>query len=230
MGPHREKTPMFFTRLTHSLGRKQRSPSPAIDRSPAPQTSLGTRFSHDLFESNVDPSHSAVFQLPDELILRILSHIVHMPRHTDCYARFRIQDDSEPVGTDRYRQLEADFLRPLSMTCRAMRLRLIPWIWEYLQLPSQYRWGPARGDIVSRGLDTIAGAFYADKFLATSVKYFCALLCPSADANLRPLKVHDTGSRGECVHLSSVRQMPTVPPKPTYAGDSTGGRPQFDST
>jgi len=57
------------------------------------------------------------------------------------------------------------FLRPLSMTCKAMRLRLLPWIWEHLE--------PSWGDYLNR----ITNAVRVDRSLASSVKYFWALLC-----------------------------------------------------
>ena len=61
----------------------------------------------------------------------------------------------------------AEFLRPLSMTCRAMRLRFLPWVWERLVLRLYYS-----EEAAVRTLNTITNASQADRFLSTSVKYF----------------------------------------------------------
>jgi len=53
------------------------------------------------------------------------------------------------------------------MTCKAMRLRLLPWMWEHLE-PS---WDNYVGN-----LNRIAYASRTDRSVARSVKYFCALL------------------------------------------------------
>jgi len=82
------------------------------------------------------------------------------------------------------------FLLPLSMTCKAMRLRLLPWIWERIEcLEWPPNWNSDGG--VPRKLDTIVGALRADISLATSVKYFCTPLSPWIGTDPRPLKVHD---------------------------------------
>ena len=52
------------------------------------------------------------------------------------------------------------------MTCKAMRLRLLPWIWEHLESPFDYM----------GNLKMITNASRVDRSLASSVKYFCALL------------------------------------------------------
>ena len=59
------------------------------------------------------------------------------------------------------------------MTCRAMRLRLLPWVWERLEIP----WQNEEEDF-ARKLNTITNTLRADAYLTTSVKYFCALLRP----------------------------------------------------
>ena len=98
-----------------------------------------------------------VFDLPDELILSILSYIFpDPPRHIGDYARFRI-----------------NFLRTLSMTCKAMRLRLLPWVWgrtevRYCQMSWKSR---------TRQFDTLLNVLHADTFMATSVRCPCTLLC-----------------------------------------------------
>ena len=212
MDRYHEKFSNFFTRLAYGLGGKRRS---TVSRSPAPQTSLST--SPHISSSDRVLIVFAVFQLPDELILSVLSHIY--PRYSNRYSQFRIH---EKMGIDHYRKMRVRFLQPLSMTCRAMRLRLIPWIWEYLQVPPPRDWS-SRGEIVVRELNAIANFLCADTFPAFSVKYFRAVLCPWACADSRPLEVHDSRPRGERFHFSSVRQMPTVPPKSTHAGNRTSG-------
>ena len=79
------------------------------------------------------------------------------------------------------------------MTCRAMRLRFLPWVWETLELSPPYSRKPEENTFV-RTLNTIARALDGDTFLAASVKYICAFLCPCVGADLRPLKVLDSGS------------------------------------
>ena len=60
------------------------------------------------------------------------------------------------------------FLRPLSMTCRAMRLRLIPWIWERLELfPQRLR---VFGSDGVQKLEMILDALRGDAYLAITVK------------------------------------------------------------
>jgi len=62
------------------------------------------------------------------------------------------------------------------MTCKAMRLRLLPWIWEHLD--------PLWGDYVGN-LNRIANASRVDRSLASNVKYFSALLCPCESGLIR---------------------------------------------
>ena len=62
------------------------------------------------------------------------------------------------------------------MTCRAMRLRLLPWVWGRLELPQQV-YGLVQEWTVQR-LSIILNGPHTDGFLASGVKYFCALLCP----------------------------------------------------
>ena len=97
-----------------------------------------------------------VFELPDELILSILSHVSPEPQLTGPYARFRVQYRME-INDDHRKRVR--FLRPLSMTCRAMRLRLLPWMWDLIE-PSDLGWN----------LFAIVNALHADTFLAASVK------------------------------------------------------------
>jgi len=91
---------------------------------------------------------------------------------------------------DDYHEQRVRFLLPLSMTCKAMRLRLLPWIWERVEcIESAPNWSSEGG--VPRKLDTIVSALRADTSLATSVKYFSTLLFLCFGADPRTLKVHD---------------------------------------
>ena len=82
------------------------------------------------------------------------------------------------------------------MTCKAMRLRLLPWIWDLIE-PSRCRRGfPA---YFLTNLVTLVDASHADASLATNIKYLCALFCPGVGL-IRSLKrfmtvpvlLHDT--------------------------------------
>jgi len=194
MDRYREKSSMFFTRLTNGLGKKQRPAVVPLSESlgsPAPQTSLstGSRISpsYRMLNVNLTCSIFAVFELPDELILSILSHASPDPQLTGHYARFRVQ---YCMWIDDYHEQRVRFLLPLSMTCRMMRLRLLPWIWERLEcLRAASRWGPdAEGDF-PKGFNAIMGALRVDTLLAASVKYFRALLSPWVPADSCPPKV-----------------------------------------
>ena len=50
-----------------------------------------------------------------------------------------------------------------------MRLRLLPWVWERLELPPPRN---LRGETYESKLGPIAKTFHANVFLAASVKYF----------------------------------------------------------
>ena len=179
MDHYREMSSAFFTRLTGGLGRKRRPTTALLSESlgpPASQTSLSIVSLYQVLGSSINPSHStyAVFVLPDELILYILSHISPVPRDAGQYSRFRLQ---YCMGIDDYHQQRLQFLLPLSMTCRAMRVRLLPWVWERIEcLEPPPLWGS--GPIRSRKRNTITGALRADTSLATIVRYFRTLLCP----------------------------------------------------
>ena len=62
-------------------------------------------------------------------------------------------------------------LRQLSMACRTMWLRLVPWVWERLEISISDYQKPDKTEI-------FANVLRAETFLATSIRYFCALLCP----------------------------------------------------
>ena len=168
MDHYREKTSAFFTRLGHSLGRRRPPTIVPLSRSlgsPALQTSLSKSSCISSLGLNTNSFHLTliVFELPDELILSILSHIPPDPRLTGPYAWFRTPYRKK-IG-DYYNQW-AKFLRPLSMTCRAMRLRFLPWVWERLVFPAY----SSEAAFVRR-LNNTVNVSQGDEFLATSVKY-----------------------------------------------------------
>ena len=176
MGCYREKTSAFFTRLGYGLGVERRPaivPPPRSLGPPAPQTSLSMSSSWVLCIADVliYPIF-AVFELPDELMLLILSFISPGPWLTGHYSRFRAQYGIDISDCHRRRM---EFLRPLSMTCRSMRLRLLPWIWERLEVSPQLAWGYDRGLLeplgLVRRLNAIGNILHANVFLATNVKY-----------------------------------------------------------
>ena len=188
MGRYRERTTTFFTRFAYGLGRKQPPAIVPLSKSlgpPAPQTSLSKYYLlQRLFRSNANISYStfAVFELPDELILSILSHISPDPEFIRYYARLRILYCED---TNDYQQRVRVILQ-LSMTCRIMWLRLTPWMWERLECMklSPFWRSP-------RKLDAIMNALGADVSLATHVRYPCVLPCPWVGADTRLLKVRD---------------------------------------
>ena len=125
---------------------------------------------HHFLRPNVDPSYpiSAVFKLPTELILSILSHITPEPHLTGHYARFRVQYCMQ-INDDHYQR--AQFLRTLSMTCKEMWLRVRPWIWDLIETSRRRR-------VPLRMMTTIVNGIRADSSLAVCVKYFRTVLCP----------------------------------------------------
>ena len=124
--------------------------------------------SHLLFGSSANQFHPifAVFELPNELILNILSNVSPDPQLTGRYAQFRIPYS---VGIIDCHNQRVEFLRLLSMTCKAMRLRLMPWVWERLDLLQLYHW-MVEGDIFMKKLDAITNALYANVSPAANVK------------------------------------------------------------
>jgi len=137
-----------------------------------------------LFRSNVDLPHPvfAVFELPDELILSILSHVSPDPRFTSYYSQFHLP----PFKSNDHHRQRMRFLRRLSTTCRAMWLRLRPWMWERLEcLKFVPPWGsPEKLKVIMKHLR-------ADVSLVTCVRYFYHLLSLWVGADSRPLKVPD---------------------------------------
>jgi len=199
-----EITPPSFTGLAYGLVWKRHT-----RRSPAPQTSLSKSFPFpiSLFRSDADPPYSifAVFQLPDELILSILFHICPDPHLTGQYARFCVQ---YRMKINDYHQRRMELLQPLSRTCMAMRLRLLPWIWDHIQ--------PSRCSYDSDGIRRISWKFtalervvYANASLAARVKYLLAFPhpCFGADRGFhRFMTVHFLGNQVlrpfvECLEL-----------------------------
>jgi len=66
-----------------------------------------------------------------------------------------------------YHEQRVRFLLRLSGTCRMMRLRLLPRMWEVVSA-----WSPNREGSFPRGFNALMGALRVDIFLAASVKYF----------------------------------------------------------
>jgi len=177
MDRYREKTSTFFTRLAYGLGRKQRPTIVPLSKPLAPQTSLSTssRFSYldRMFTVNLSCLVFAVFDLPDELILSILSHASPDQQLAGYYGRFRAQ---YCMKINDHHEQRVGFLLSLSMTCRAMRLRLLPWVWERIKCLKLVPYWHSEGAFPG-GANTITDALRANMFLATCVKCFCALLC-----------------------------------------------------
>ena len=191
--------------------------SPRTSRTPnKPQCEL----SHLFFGLNADFFRSvfAVFKFPDELILPILSHVSPDPRLAGNYARFRIQYGMEISD---YHWQQVQFLRPLSMTCRTMRLRLLPWVWEHIEM-YPHEWILGRDHV--KDLDTVMNVLLMGVSLATNVRYLCALLRSWAGADSYPPKVHDGAFPMGWIHPSCVRQVSRIPPEPPHAGDRTANR------
>ena len=109
----------------------------------------------------------AVFELPDELILSILFYISPDPWLTGHYVQFSTENGVvNNIYSDQWQHVE--FLRPLSMTCRAMRLRLLPWVWERLEMHPN-NWSSTRN--YAKGLNTLTNVLLTDVSLAANVKY-----------------------------------------------------------
>ena len=139
---------------------------------------------------NVNPFRSifAVFEFPDELILSILSHVSPDPQLTGHYARFRVQ---YCMRINNYREQRVQFLLSLSMTCRAMRSRLLSWVWERIEfLKLGPYWRSEGGFPVAP--NAAMDALRTDIFLAASVKCFLPFfVCVCVSADPCPLQVHD---------------------------------------
>ena len=172
MGPCHETTTAFLTKLAYGLGRKRRPATIPLSKSlgpPAPQTSLSTSSRMSSLDRILTYSirFFTVIELPDELILSILSHVSpDPPQHISHYAWFHMMYD---LWVGDYRQQRVRFLRPLSMTCKAIRLRLLPWVWERLEFPPPWSLG---GKILARKLTNLTNILPTDVLLATTVKYF----------------------------------------------------------
>jgi hypothetical protein len=187
MDRHRGKTSTFSSqslRMASERNSAQRSAVAGIP--PGPQACLGTGSRISLVDQASISSCPtfAVFELPNELILSVLSYVSPDPGPTSHYERFRFSFYMHPKN---YHAERVEFLLPLSMTCRAMRLRLLPWIWERIE-------GSSRKGFKRRP-EPIVGALRADPGLAMNVKYFRPPICLWTGAYLRPLKVPDDVSR-----------------------------------
>jgi hypothetical protein len=154
------KTSTLFLKLANSRRAKQRPLSESLGP-PGPQTCHSTSSRISPFDQTSISSHLvfAVFKFPDELILSVLSHVSPDPRPTGHYAPFRFP---YYMRVNDYHRQRVEFLLLLSMTCRAMRLWLLPWMWEYIEAFS--------GENPEQRLKAIAGALRADPHLGMSVK------------------------------------------------------------
>ena len=172
MDYHPGNTSTLFSKLLTSRRAKQRPLSESLGP-PGPQTCHSTSSRINSLDQTSISSHPifAVFEFPDELILSVLSYVSPDPRPTGRYARFRFP---YYVRANNYHRQRVAFLLLLSMTCRAMRLRLLPWIWGRIEVFSVDWCG--EGDLVWRP-EVIVGALRADPGLAASVKYFHPPIC-----------------------------------------------------
>ena len=116
----------------------------------------------------------AVSELPNELILSVLSYVSPDPMQTGRRERFRFP---YYMRANDYHQQRVEFLLPLSMTCRAVRLRLLPWIWQRIEVFSLDR---KRQEDRMRRPKTIMSALRTDPGLAMNVKYLHPFIRPGS--------------------------------------------------
>ena len=171
MDRYRGKTLTFFSKLANGLGTKQRPAIVPLSKSPVGPPGPQTCHSTSSRISSMDqPSISsrlifAVFEFPDELILSVLSYVSSDPGQ---YARFHFQ---HVMDTRYWYRQRLAFLLSLGMTCRAMWLRLLPWIWERVEMCSR-NW--------ERRSNAIVGVLHADPYLGLNVKYVHPLFVPGS--------------------------------------------------
>ena len=195
MNCYREKTSILLARLAgRNLSRKRPSRSPAPQTSPSATSRVGSFFA---LNSNIFRSIPTVFKLPDELILSILSYVSPDPCLSGHYARFHMSYD---VTWWNCHDERAQFLRPLSMTCMAMRLRLLSWVWGRLEISP--RFGLISMEQHVQELSTILNGPHTDRLLASSVKYFCPLLCPWISTDFISFDEGSRGHRGPAFGIS----------------------------
>jgi len=151
-------------------------PTIKVPRTPCAPNQPQYEFLCHFFRSNLSHPFSAVCKLPDELFLSILSHAYPGPQFAGQYARFRIQYCMQISYDHGWR---VRFLRQLSMTCKAMRLRLLPWIWGDIA-PSLrcYCYTGTLSKGLQRNFNTILRTSYADAFLASSVNTSAPFFVP----------------------------------------------------
>ena len=153
---------------------------PLVDH-PRPQLAQYEPSCHSL-GSNADVFHPiiAVFKLPDEIILSIPSHVSPGPWLAGHHTRFCIP---YCVGNNDCHNRRVQFLRPFSMTCRVMRLRLLPWVWVCVCVWGGLEASPWLLQTMRKFNPIVLNAFRADAVLATSAKCVCTLLCLLNGAN-----------------------------------------------
>ena len=76
------------------------------------------------------------------------------------------------------------------MTCRTMRFRLRPWVWERIECPELVT-NRSSGARILRKLDIITKTLFADTSLATSVRYLITVPYPWVGADPCPPQICD---------------------------------------
>jgi hypothetical protein len=214
---YRGKSSTFLSKLATGLGAKQLLFSESLGP-PGPQT-CRSKCSHisSLDQLSIS-SHLifAVFEFPDELILSVLSYV--SPAPTGQYARFRFQYN---MDNNDYHWRRMEFLLSLSTTCRAMRLRLLPWIWNHIEASS---WKD-----LERRPKVIVDVLRADPCLGMNVRYFCPFVRRWLGTNICSLKVPDDAS---CIQVYGpfVRQITRVTSKPPHTGGTRRNHAHYRRT
>ena len=216
MDRYRAKTSTFFSGLANALGVTRRPLSKSLGP-PGPQTcrSMCPRINSTDQPSISSHLISAVFEFPDELILSVLSYVSPALELTGQYARFRFQYN---MDNSDYHRRRMEFLLSLSMTCRTMRLRLLPWIWKHIEASSWKDLG--------RRHKAIVDVLRTDPCLGMSVRYFRPFIRRWVGVDLCPLKVPDHGSHVQ-VRSPFVRQMSSVTSESPHTRGIMGKRAHY---
>ena len=212
-----ENTPRLLSRLAYRLVGKQH---PTIRRSPAPQTSLSTSSSISTFDRMLTyPIPSSQFSNSQTSSSLPSSPTSPQTRTSPVTTHGTVFKYCMDINDNHQRRME--FLLRLSGTCRTMRLRLVPWIWDHIQ-PSRasYRYYGGERTILW-SFPAITQILSQNNSLAR-VKYSYVLLCPWVKADPCPLKVHDSALPGLRNHCSAYR-MPEIPPKSPHARNRVVG-------
>ena len=166
MDRYRGKTSTFLSKLATGLGAKRRLLSESLGP-PGPQTCRSTCSRIGSLDQTITLHFiSAVFGFPDELILSVLSYVSPALELTGQHVRFRFQYN---MDNSDYHWRRMEFLLSLSMTCRVMRLRLLPWIWNHIEASS---WKD-----LERRPKVIVSVLRADPCLGMSVRDSRPFIC-----------------------------------------------------